>query len=428
MGITLASLFFLTPLPLLPQENQDVTAEKTVEVVDGKTVTVIRIYQTINGKKTLIKTTRISTPDTRGSSTRSENNANESIDPEKSSLLYAYGGSGYYRWKMVSASDFISAFSGSDFGDGISYSHKAEPFILKKYGIVSNLLVFSLGLDYFSDRFGLDTEFNNEEKIRGESEGTAEQLKFLSGLRWGNTVLHLNYLYREFQSTLISQGNEMMISGVIYPINYFPETGPPLRLFPGDSIAWYTTYKEFELSLENSSRYGSFGYGFKYTEYRAPTEVEITGESGPGDILIFTRNRMVNIFMKMESRSNLTRNLYFKTTVPLILAGYYLPESPYFKLQDRRPFSSNTLTTMVSSEGTLSLEYLRRFISIEAGMDYGFHYLNSSFNNVRIKRDIDFRDNYNSTVQVIPSGSTADIQMNRIELFWGFFVHACIHI
>ena len=64
------------------------------------------------------------------------------FNPENNALIYVYGGYSYAQWKMISVSSL-----GSLFGDkklsGLDYKHEATPFIVKKYGLKSNFLIFS---------------------------------------------------------------------------------------------------------------------------------------------------------------------------------------------------------------------------------------------------------------------------------------------
>src|SRR6056297_1383139 len=65
------------------------------------------------------------------------------LNPESSSLIYAYGGYGYYRWKMMSMNDYMSLFGASS-STGLDYTHNASPYIVKKYGLKTNISILSL--------------------------------------------------------------------------------------------------------------------------------------------------------------------------------------------------------------------------------------------------------------------------------------------
>lgn len=145
------------------------------------------------------------------------------IAPEDSAWVYAYAGFGYYEWKMMSQNEYLSLF-GVDDMSGIDFRHEAEPFVLKKYGVKANIFLLSLGLDYFSDRFSFKTDFDNTRDLQQENDRRSEQLKFLSGLRFGSWAFSATALFRDFNSVLTSRGYRA-INDTVVPVYYYDEDG-----------------------------------------------------------------------------------------------------------------------------------------------------------------------------------------------------------
>lgn len=209
-----------------------------------------------------------------------ESTGKTDLNPETSSLIYAYGGYGYYRWKMMSMSDYMSLF-GSSSSMGLDYTHNASPFIVKKYGVKANISILSLGMDYLSDKLSLPTEYNSSEDLQAEEDDRAQELKLLSGLQFGNIALQGDVVLREFKSTITSKGYKDY-DGTTTDIYYYPKSGDMITLSPGDKISWYTRYSQYTLKLAFIGDYLTTEIGGKYVQYEAPTELTITtmGSSG----------------------------------------------------------------------------------------------------------------------------------------------------
>ncbi len=348
--------------------------------------------------------------------------------PESSALVYAYGGYGYYNWKMMSINGLVDTFSsGSDVPtSGIRFRHEATPYTLKKYGFRTNFFIVSMGLDYFSDRFSLPGEFSSGDNETDTEDKNAKQLRYLSGLKFGNVSLQFNILKREFDSSIESKGFKPLMSSTLYPVYYYMRDGSSLQLADGDKTSWFTEYTEYEAKVEIQSRYTILEIGGKYVKYDAPSEMKIKYNYIDGDILMFMENRMMSLFFGMKTLYPLGSNFYLGFHIPVNIVGYYYPESEYFEIKDKKPFSANTFSMAVSSSGNISLQYILSHVKIAGGFDYGMYYSKLMLQNAELKKDIEYRDNAYGNIYTAPSGSNVDIEATRIEFFWGLYLHASI--
>ena len=349
---------------------------------------------------------------------------NNLYNPEESALINAYASLGYYNWKMISTSDYMSLF-GADKSAGLNYSHDAEPFLVKRYGLRSNFLIFSLGLDYFSDQFGVPSEFDSQQKLETDTDNTAKQLKILGGVNLGSVILQANIILREFNSTITSEGQRDYLNNIL-PIYYYPKNSDAQLLNPGDKASWYTKYKEYDIKINFPDPYFSFDLGVKYMDYEAPTEVKISQNGDSGDALIFTRNQIINVYMGLNSLSPLGYNFYLQLYMPLSFSipGGYRMECDFVDQGETGFFSVSSLTA--SSTGSLSLNYITSFVKLQAGLDYGFYYSWVQLRDAKLKKNIQFWDNFGNTVVSANSGEKVTMSFTRLELFWGFFLSASV--
>lgn len=350
------------------------------------------------------------------------------IHPENTSPLYVYGGYGYFGWKMISTSDYLGLFTGGESG-GLGYTHNSTPFIVKRYGVKSNLWIFSLGLDYLSDKLALPTEYDRNEDLEKNRDRRAQQLKLLSGLRFGNMMLHGNVTYREFNSTITSHGQRDYTGAIIGPLNYYPKSGSLIQLQPGDKLSWYTQYTQYEVKLETMFQFGSMDFGLKIMQFEAPSEISISTRypnHGMGSFLMYTHNTLYSVFVGFKSLTRLGGNFYLGTYNPLDLGfGGYKAKCNYFESGSYNPMAFNSI--LASSVGTFSLQYLCPHVKVEAGLDYGFYYAWANLRETKLKQAIDYYDDYSHSMITANAGDKVDLSITRMELFWGLYLSACLY-
>jgi len=352
------------------------------------------------------------------------------MHPENTSPLYMYGGYGYFGWKMISTSDYIGIFTGEE-SPGLGYTHNAEPFIVKRYGVKSNLWIFSVGLDYLSDKLSSPTEYDRNADLEKNQDRKAQQLKLLSGLHLGGVTLHANVTYREFNSTITSQG-QRDYSGNLVPLTYYPKSGDPILLQPGEEFSWYTQFTQYEVKLETTFPWGAQDFGLKVMQFEAPSELNIstsfTSSAGhaSGDVLMYTKNTMYSIFYGIKSLSRLAGNFYLSTYTPMDLGfGGNRATCEYFEAGSLNPLSFNRI--FASSAGTIALQYLRPHVKVEAGLDYGLYYSMITLNDTELKKDISFYDDMDNTMVTAKAGDKVNLRLTRIEVFWGLYAAACLY-
>lgn len=345
------------------------------------------------------------------------------ISPENSSWIYAYAGMGFFQWKMMSINEYLSFF-GDDEKEGVDFSHEADPYIIRKYGIKTNFFLFSLGLDYFSDKFSFMTDYDTGRDLEEKNDKRSEQMKYLGGINLGNYSINLTALFRDFQSTITSRGFGDYFGGK-YSIYYYTENGDMIELPAGEKVSWYTVYSEYELRIDQKSAAGIMGYGLRYKTYNSPTVVSVSYEEGnnnyDGEILMFTKNSFVELVYAFKSLSRIWGDFYLQGYVPIIYSLYYKVENSYFKRSEFMPLG-------ISSAGNLGISYLLPNLNIQAGVDYGMYSLIMvTLDNVKINREIRFNDNIDGTLVTAPAGSTVDMDVDRLEFFWGFYVNASVY-
>lgn len=353
-----------------------------------------------------------------------DNSSNEKIfNPEGSSLLYVYGGYGYYRWKMMSMESLVDMFSSGTPSTGLRFDHDATPYTVKKYGFKSNLLIFSVGLDYLGDKFGLPTESDSEKDLQDRENKKAKQLRYLSGISFGKMSFEFNVTRRDFNSTITSEGY-MPLSGPIQPIYYYTEHDGLKYLNAGDETAWYTTYTDYEGKLAWKNNGGVLEFGARYVRYDAPTELRISSGGSDGDVLMYTENKMVSLFMGAGGLAHIAGDFYFHFYIPVNMAGYYYAESDYFEVKNKKPFSKDTLSFTTSSAGNFSLAYILSHLKLEAGMDYGMYFSQLMLTDAKLKQQVTYPDSISGSPVTVNAGDSARIEAKRLEFFWGFYLHA----
>jgi hypothetical protein len=355
-----------------------------------------------------------------------DNSGDESIyNPEGTSWLYAYGGYGYYRWKMMSMDGFIDMFTSDIPSTGMRFKHESTPYVVKKYGVKTNLPLLSLGLDYFSDKFSLPFESESEKELEEEEDNKrARQLKYLSGLTFGNLSFQFNVTLREFDSTITSQGYKPSMNPGVFPIYYYPESGSMIPLAVGDKAAWYTKYRDYEGKMSYNYNGTVMDFGARYVKYNAPTELTISKMGSTGDVLMFTENTTVSLFMGAGRLSHLAGDFYMRFYIPVNLSGYYYAESDYFGVKNKKPFSADTLSLTTSSAGNFSLAYILRHFKLEGGVDYGMYYSMLMLSKAELKKDVQYLNSMDGTTETALTGEQLRIEADRMEFFWGFYLHA----
>jgi len=344
-------------------------------------------------------------------------------NPENSSLLYVYGGYGQYNWKMMSMESIVDIFDSDMPSKGMRFDHKATPYIVKKYGVKSNFFIFSLGLDYLGDTLDLPTEYDSDKELEDREDKRIKQLKYLSGVGIGNLSFQFNITHREFNSKITSRGYKTY-SGALLPVYYYTENGDQMLLNDGDKTAWYTTFNDYEGKVVWDALLSTVEIGVKYTTYNAPTEIRIQETGTLGDILMYTENTMVSLFGAITSLSHIAGDFYIKYYVPFNIAGYYYAESDYFKAKDKKPFSKNTFSQTVSSCGNLSLAYILKHLTVEAGVDYGMYFSYLKMQDAELKKNVEYYDSIYNTVTTAEAGDKVGIDAERLEFFWGYYVKA----
>lgn len=341
------------------------------------------------------------------------------IAPEDSSWVYAYAGFGYYEWKMMSQNEYMSLF-GIDESSGIDFRHEAEPFVLKKYGVKANIFLLSLGLDYFSDRFSFNTDFDNTRDLQQENDRRSEQLKLLSGIKLGNWAFSATAVFRDFNSVLTSRGYRTMDDQLL-PIYYYDEEGTEVVLPKGEKINWYTVFSEYELKVDYNLRWMVLGFGLKYKEYESPSVMDISyGPAQDGSVLMYTRNKFAEVFFATKSLYPIWGDFYWQFNVPVSLTVWGEVGNDLFKKE--------TLPLSAGSVGNLSLTYLLSHMKIEAGFDYAMYFTMLQMENVKLDKAVRFNDSYDGEEVPVPAGSSVDLELNRLEFFWGFYIHASVFI
>lgn len=352
-----------------------------------------------------------------------ENAAGPDIAPEDSSWIYAYAGIGYFQWKMMSTNEYLSYF-GADEKEGADFSHEADPYIIKKYGIKTNFFILSFGIDYFSDKLSFMTDYDTSRDLQEKNDKRSEQMKYLSGLKLGNYSIYLTALFRDFQSTITSRGFGDYFGGK-YSLYYYSDKGEMIELPVGEKINWYTVYSEYELKFEHNTGWSLMGYGLRYKSYDSPSVVSVSYREGfnnyDGEVLMFTKNNFVELVCSIKSLERIWGDLYWQTSIPVIYSLYYQVENSYFKQDEFMPLS-------ISSAGNISLTYLLPNIKIEAGVDYGMYSLMMvTMDDIKINKEIRFNDNIDGTLVTAPAGSKVDMEVDRLEFFWGFYVNASVY-
>ncbi len=359
-------------------------------------------------------------------SLRSEENNDESdiFNPEESATIYAYGGYGYYRWKMMSMESIMDALTSDIPTSGMRFKHESTPYVVKKYGVKTNISFLSFGLDYFSDTLSLPAmESDRKKNLEGDESKKARQLRYLSGISFGDISFHFNVTRRDFDSTITSKGYKPLMNPIV-PIYYYPETGDPVTLAVGEKAAWYTSYTDYEGKLVWNKGLTAFEFGARYVRYDAPTELSISENGSRGDVLMFTENKMISLFMGIGTFSRIAGDFYLHYYVPLNIAGYYYAENSYFDIENKKPFSTNTFSLTTSSSGNLSLAYIIKHFKLEGGMDYGFYYSQLMLTDARLKKDVSYTNSISGITETAPAGSEVNIEAKRIEFLWGFYLHA----
>ncbi len=356
-----------------------------------------------------------------------------SINPEEDAVINAFVSLGYYRWMMISESDYMGLFTGKAAGAG--FSHDAEPIVLKRYGVKTNVLFMKFGMDYFSDKLSLPQAKTGSEDVDASRDEKARQLKLLGGVKLGPFVIETNVIFREFNSTITSKGYRDY-NGTVTPLIYYPKDGNPVSLAPGDKASWYTKYREYDIRLVMPSRYFSAYAGVKYMVFDAPSSMSINYDSwtppytfvyGSGDVLAFTRNRIANAFIGFDSDIPVGPNLFWHMGFPISFAlpGGYSVKSGLFKSQ--KPPLLDYSSISVSSLGDLSLQFRTAFFSMKAGAEYGFYYSHVTPRNPILKQNVSFYDTLTHTTMNVPAGEKVDITISRIELFWGLYFSASLY-
>lgn len=354
------------------------------------------------------------------------NQENNIFNPQDTALIYVYGGYGYYRWKMMNMDSLVNMFSSSISSDGMKFEHEATPYTVKKYGVKTNVSFLSLGLDYLGETLNLPTEYDSGRDLEDKSNKRARQLKYLSGLNFGDLSFQFNITKREFDSTITSYGFEPL-TGSETGIYYYPEKGNPVILAKGSEIAWYTSYTDYEAKFVRTWQVHSLELGIRYIYYEAPTELRIRYEGEMGDMLMYTENKIIALFFAMDSFHRISGDIYLRYYLPVNIAGYYYAESDYFEVKNKMPLSTDTLSVTASSAGNIGLAYIIHHLKIEGGFDYSMQFSKLMLSDAKLKKEIRYPEIVDGHEVTAPAGGKANIEATRLEFFWGFYIHASVY-
>ena len=353
-----------------------------------------------------------------------------SFNPEDDAIINVFAALGYYKWMMISESDFMGLFTGKASGAG--FSHDAEPFIVKRYGVKTNIAIIKFGLDYFSDKLSLPETKETTQDEEASKDRKARQLKLLGGVKLGSFVIETNAIFREFNSSITSKGYRDY-TGTVTPLIYYPKDGVPQSLAPGDKASWYTKYREYDVRIVFPSPYLSMYAGVKYMNFDAPSSMSISYHKytppstfvyGSGDILAFTGNRIINAFIGFASSFPVASHLYLNMSVPMtfMVPGGYKVESGLVRNKKSSPMAMESFS--ISSMGEVSLQLRLPLISMKAGVEYGFYSSRFNPSESTLKQNVSFYDTTSKTTINVPAGEKVDISINRLELFWGLYASA----
>jgi hypothetical protein len=144
------------------------------------------------------------------------------------------------------------------------------------------------------------------------------------------------------------------------------------------------------------------------------------GPGQDGSVLMYTRNRFVEIFFSSKSLYPIWGDFYWQYNVPLSLTVWGEVGNDLF--------SKQTMPLSAGSVGNLSITYLLSHMKIEAGFDYAMYFSLLQLQGVKLKEPVLFDDSYDGSDITAPAGSSVDLELNRLEFFWGFYVHASVFI
>jgi len=339
------------------------------------------------------------------------------FNPESEAWIYAFAGYGYYDWKMMNTNDFTKLFTKQTIG--LDYTHNAEPFIVKKYGIRANVLLLSVGFDYLGNKWP-SFDKSDEDKFRNTGNNHLQQLRYFSGLSFGSYIFVFDYLSRDFKSTITSRGMSTF-SNTNVPFYYYPEKDSPYLLANGDKISWNALDSEYEVRVDKKFTLSIMSFGLRYVTYDAPTQLHLTtiGSSG-NDLLMYTKNEFYYLFFNFKHLNHIAGDFYYSLSLPISISGVYASKNRYFDT-GLNPYSHGTSYALASA-GSLSLQYLLSHLKIETGFDYSFNTSYLMKTEIRTKNDLTYTDQSGGSA-LIPAGSQVSLTGQRIEIFWGMYVH-----
>lgn len=336
-------------------------------------------------------------------------------------FITAYAGIGYYRWHT-----FNHLFESSTHQP---LEQKIDPYIMKKFYVKADLWIINAGLEYLTSKFTDFSGITKEENLSEEDTPLAKYLKFFAGVEiWGMKIT-FNTSFKKFRGTMKSNGIKTLSAGII-PVYYYPEKGSYVQLNPGDEISWYTMVSDYELLFSfligRKKSYGfimSYDIGFRYIQYKAPQKIRFgsSGMSLGSDItaVMMTEYQIYNLSLGFNIAYKWKSGLYLEYTLPAVL-GLHDFKNSYIDPDLEYPFNYTA-----GGRGKLCIGYKMKHVKIEGGIDYSY-YISNSLGPAKLKKDITYQSETDGSVGTATKGSTAEINTQRLELFWGVYLHAYI--
>lgn len=337
-------------------------------------------------------------------------------------FITAYAGIGWYYWN-----DYSSLF---EMTNKNALKQKVDPYIMKKFFVKADLWLVNFGIEYLTSKFTNFEGITEERDIETKNDPIAKYLRLFSGISLFGVEIKGNVSFKKFQGTLESNGIKAD-NGAIIPVRFYPENGAYVDLDPGEEVSWYSIVKDYELLIafggtrrHRYGGYGSFDIGARYINFQAPQKLRFSEEGGMpllSDItaVMITEYHIYNITFGMNTGYAWRSGIYTEFYFPAVL-GMHRFENSYLKVDPKYPYNYTA-----SGRGKLCLGYDLKHVRIEGGIDYSYFLCNTKASS-RVKKQIDYLSEENGDPGTIPQGSKVEVSASRLELFWGFYVHAYI--
>lgn len=333
---------------------------------------------------------------------------NEQVLTENNAKVSIYAGYNVHYWTIIPS-----------IHTELSYNN--DPYRILKVGVQAEYSIFSFGLEYSNNKFNTTGILGGGEENTGldEKSHLAEQLRIFNGLTYGSFSLLVSVVYQKYNTSATS--NEST------DISYYTKNDGQVILEDGDSVNWFTNYRKYDIRIEyNHLNECSFFLGLRYFMHEAPTEVNISLDhsTDSGRILLYTKNRIIDPYFGGSIKKHIAGKVHSLFTVSgSMLLTYYYPESQYFDVHYDNPLSFDTF----SITGVYSFEYALHYngdhYRIEAGISAECSLANLTYDKCTLKNDITAHD-MSGDVIVFNTGDNVELEFDRSEIFWGYYVRA----